>query len=234
MYDKKQKEDKMTIILELLGILLVGLGLVLYTRNKRKRNIKNRFYGIKVGVVVMKFGANDKDTFIEGFIKQEFINKGAKVAPIILRSLKNLPEIENLKEITLYQKKFDFLVAGELKTESKIKSVFAPHLNKNTGQKIIYLSNSRQSGNKFSTIVKYTLNFKIFSFDSRSYVGEGCVINSKFLNDPIQPVFKKMAENLVNSICVSREGHKHKGVLVEVKNNLPTNDKNDKEERTQK
>lgn len=208
--------------------VLIGMGIImliccLYINRKRKNNIKNRFHGIKVGVVIMKFRTNNKDTFFEGFIQQEFISKGAKITPIILYDLKKLSEIENLKEITLYQEKFDFLVVGELKTESKIKSIPAPHPNKNKSQKIIYLPNSQQTENNFATIVKYTFDFKIFSFASRLCVGEGCIVDSKFLNDSIQPVFEKMAKNLVNSICVAREGYNQKGkVLVEVKNNYNT------------
>lgn len=232
----------MTGILSFLSIFLGGIAVVLYINRKRKNNIKNRFYGIKVGVVIMKSRTNNKDTFFEGFIQREFISKGAKITPIILHSLKKLSEIENLKEITLYQEKFDFLVAGELKTESKIKRISAPHSNsnKNISQKIIYLPNLLHTENNFATIVKYTLNFKIFSFASRSYVGESCIIDSKFLNDSIQPVFGKMAKNLVDVICVAREGYNQKGkVLIEVKNNYNTGknnspENNKKDERTQK
>lgn len=229
----------MTGILELLGIFLGGITVALYINRKRKNNIKNRFHGIKVGVVIMKFRTNNKDTFFEGFIQRAFISKGAKITPIILHDLKELSKIENLKEITLYQEKFDFLVAGELKTESKIKSISAPHSNKNISQKIIYLPNSRQTESNFATVVKYTFDFKIFNFASRLYVGEGCIVDSKFLNDSIQPVFEKMAKNLVNSIYVAREGYNRKGkVLIEVKNNYNTGQNsspaNNKDERTQK
>lgn len=156
--------------------------------------------GMKFGVIIINPVLNNRNKILEGFIEKELIKKGAKVAPVGFRILRDISKIEDLKSTTFYHKeKLDFLIVGELETEFHDLSEFIKECVK---------------------VIKYSLNFKIFDYESGLYTGMGYAESFKFLDDSINLVFEKISEDVVNSIHIDSENRKYQKTLVEnVKNN---------------
>lgn len=204
--------------LEFLLILLAGLGFLVWIE-KRILKVKNYLNGMKFGVIIINPVLNNRNKIFEGFIERELIKKGAKAAPVGLRILECFSRIEDLKNTTFYHKeKLDFLIVGELETESKEVIIKTLDLNKNPNQEIL---DSPEFIKKRVKAVKYSLNFKIFDCESRLYTGTGYAEIFKLLDDSINPIFEKISKDIVNSIYIDNENKKFQKTLVEknVKNN---------------
>lgn len=213
------------IILEILGILMIAAWFIFRGKEKRN-NVKKCFQGMKAGVVIVNRGTNNKNIVFSGFIEQEFISKGAKITPVVLRCIKELPKIENLKEITLNQEEFDFLVVGELKTTSKTTAVFTSLNKKNPNQECLDLLGLPPWKGQIVKTIEYVFEFRIFSYKIHAYTGYGFDEASIFLGASPNLAFKRLAESLVNKIYITREKGERKGQVLVSNTEFRTNRRN--------
>lgn len=94
----------MVKVLGILVFVILGIFIILawffeqfFSIIKKVINPKCNLRGVKVGVVVLDIHFNAVSS-LECIIQQKFNEKGAVIIPINLKRLKNLPNIENLKD----------------------------------------------------------------------------------------------------------------------------------------